>query len=153
MHGPTEQPHSRVCGQWYWVLWWLSVSNLFTYLFMYSVPADCSLSMSSDLLCLGYVLEMEKMGVLNCTKSSHAHPFVLNLQKKVLLFRFKTLLRVQDTWHFFFDWDHFSMNNVITRQLHQQGLSMYKVLPMLTFCNFKEHPQYLNTITISLQHY
>ena len=30
MHGPTEQPHSfRVCGQWHWVPWRSSVSDLF----------------------------------------------------------------------------------------------------------------------------
>ena len=33
MNGPTEQPPSRVHGQWHWVLWWLSVSDLFVYWF------------------------------------------------------------------------------------------------------------------------
>ena len=33
MHGPTRQPHSRVHGQWHWVLWRLSVSDLFIYFF------------------------------------------------------------------------------------------------------------------------
>ena len=29
MRGQSDLPHSRVHGQWHWVLWWLSVSDLF----------------------------------------------------------------------------------------------------------------------------
>ena len=36
MHSPKEQPHSRVHGQWHWVLWWLSVSDLFISTYMYT---------------------------------------------------------------------------------------------------------------------
>ena len=46
MHDPTKQPHPlRVCGQWHsqwhWVLWRLSVSKLFIYLFIYWTYSWC----------------------------------------------------------------------------------------------------------------
>ena len=87
MHGPTEQPHSRVRGQWHWVLWQLSVSNLFVYLcfsgsrHVENESVFCSMATVVDFpfifLCSVLYTDSTQASTTVCGATPRLHPLVL----------------------------------------------------------------------------